>query len=72
MWQTIKEFFVRIFRMVFKVKVLKRSYDDQEHFDAGDVPVDWDSLAELKLIFETYPPKEALKIIYGDDLEVPA
>ena len=52
---------------------LMASYDDREWFDAGDLPVDWGRVQEVADLFDrAASPLEALKALYGDDLEVPA
>ena len=47
--------------------------DADEDEAAGDPPIDWDRLAEVKAIFDAAEtPLDALKALYGDKLEVPA
>ena len=59
-------------RSRFRAKVIDRTYDDAEWFDAGDSPVDWDRVQEVADLFDrAASPLEALRSLYGDDLEVP-
>ena len=44
--------------------------DDNEHEADGDPPIDWERLAEVGETLATLPAAEALKALYGDDLEI--
>ena len=57
-----------------KEKWLERHEDDLEAFDAGDaaLELDWAKIGELVELFKTHTALDALRLVYGDRLEVPA
>ena len=54
-------------------KWLERHEDDLEAFDAGDkdIELDWAKIDELVELFKTHTALDALRMVYGDRLEVP-
>ena len=58
---------------IIKEKWLERHEDDLEAFDAGDaaLELDWAKIDELVELFKTHTALDALRMVYGDRLEVP-